>query len=267
VMLTNVTVNDNTANPEGGGIANAGSMVLSNVTISHNSAAIGGGISNGGTLTLTQATLLANLATVEGGGLYNGGEARLSGVTLNGNTAGYEGGGIFGYADTSLSNVTLSANSAISKGGGIFFDGTAYMKHMPVMNATLFGNAASNGGGIYGGFGLALTNTIVANSPTGGNCSGISGGFLNLSSDGSCAFGGGRDNVNVLLGPLANNGGPTPTHMPLAGSPAIDSGTNIGCPATDQRGKPRPVNGVCDVGAVERQSNDVVYRFLPLIRR
>ncbi|MEZ6086558.1 MAG: choice-of-anchor Q domain-containing protein [Pirellulaceae bacterium] len=30
----------------------------------------------------------------------------------------------------------------------------------------------------------------------------------------------------TLLGPLADNGGPTPTHALLTGSPAIDAGNN-----------------------------------------
>ncbi len=37
----------------------------------------------------------------------------------------------------------------------------------------------------------------------------------------------------------------------LGGSPAVDAGTNIGCPATDQRGVARPVNVTCDIGAYE----------------
>jgi hypothetical protein len=53
------------------------------------------------------------------------------------------------------------------------------------------------------------------------------------------------------LGPLANNGGFTQTHALLAGSPAIDTGTNTGCPATDQRGVTRPQGAACDVGAYE----------------
>ena len=36
-------------------------------------------------------------------------------------------------------------------------------------------------------------------------------------------------------------------HVPLAGSPLIDSGS--GCPPTDQRGAPRL--GACDIGAIE----------------
>ena len=47
---------------------------------------------------------------------------------------------------------------------------------------------------------------------------------------------------------LADNGGPTLTMMPGAGSVVGGAGTD--CPATDQRGQPRPAQG-CAAGAVE----------------
>ncbi len=56
-----------------------------------------------------------------------------------------------------------------------------------------------------------------------------------------------------LLGPLAANGGPTQTLLPGAGSAAIDALAGAACPATDQRGLPRPALGGCDAGAVEVQ--------------
>src|SRR5262249_31099524 len=67
----------------------------------------------------------------------------------------------------------------------------------------------------------------------------------------------------TVLGPLQNNGGQTETHALLPGSPAIDAGDAVctdanGAPlTTDQRGKPRPVDGngdgtrACDIGAFE----------------
>jgi hypothetical protein len=74
-----------------------------------------------------------------------------------------------------------------------------------------------------------------------------------------------------MLGPLADNGGPTLTHMPQPGSPAIDFVAG-GCPppTTDQRGTKRPVDGDdngsarCDVGAVEYKAAQAVV-YLPLV--
>ena len=62
-----------------------------------------------------------------------------------------------------------------------------------------------------------------------------------------------------MLGPLADNGGPTLTHLPSASSPAIDAADNAACSPTDQRGYSRPVDGNnppdgfsdCDIGSVE----------------
>jgi len=58
------------------------------------------------------------------------------------------------------------------------------------------------------------------------------------------------------LAPLADNGGPTETHLLGAVSPVINvvSPGTIGCGApvdTDQRGEPRPAGNACDLGAVE----------------
>ena len=61
--------------------------------------------------------------------------------------------------------------------------------------------------------------------------------------------------INPLLGPLANNGGPTQTHALLSGSPAINRGINASLPSTDQRGLPRLVGPRVDSGAFESQPN------------
>lgn len=60
--------------------------------------------------------------------------------------------------------------------------------------------------------------------------------------------------ADPVLGPLQNNGGPTPTRLPLPGSPALDTGDPAvsGQPLWDQRGAGFPrVDGRIDIGAIE----------------
>ncbi len=132
-----------------------------------------------------------------------------------------------------------------------------------IVNSTLVGNTAGFVGGAVAGSATAV-NSIFANN-TGGNPWSIQqnctvelmngGGNIQYPqkttgnwNDYECL--GGQTAVNPLLGSLNDNGGPTWTIPLLAGSPAIDSGQNGECPATDQRGFAR-ADGQCDVGAYE----------------
>src|SRR5262249_10507440 len=69
-------------------------------------------------------------------------------------------------------------------------------------------------------------------------------------------------NVAPKLGPLAKNGGPTPTMALLPDSPAIDAGDNTDAPEWDQRGPgfTRIVNGTIDIGSFGVQgSRDLLH--------
>jgi hypothetical protein len=164
---------------------------------------------------------------------------------------------LFADAKLALNNLTV-ANGKGTGGGGVANQGT-----LTVTNSTLSGNSVTDldygrGGGIASSGGSAtLKNTIVANSPPGGNCYGtyINGGY-NLDSDGSCGFGAANNSLSdkdPMLGLLADNGGPTKTRALLAGSPAIDKGDSFGA-ATDQRGVARPQGAASDIGAFEVES-------------
>jgi len=197
-----------------------------------------------------------------GGGIRNSGTLTLAGVAMRGNTAqNADGGGLanLGGGSAQLTNVTLSGNVAADRGGGIKNEpgGT-----VTLTNVTLTGNSATQGGAIDN-FGTALvSNTILANSPSGGNCTGalITSLGHNLESADNCFLTtpGDLNNTNPLLGGLLlDSGGFTFTHALQAGSPAIDAGDNAICPPTDQRGAPRPTDGNndgafgCDIGAYE----------------
>ena len=59
--------------------------------------------------------------------------------------------------------------------------------------------------------------------------------------------------ADPLLGPLADNGGPTQTMALLASSPAIGAGAN--CPDFDQRGHSKTNPARCDIGAYQYDGN------------
>jgi hypothetical protein len=284
--LANCTLSGNSAiSSYGGGIVNSGTAKLANCTLSGNSAAAGGGgtaggggIWNTGTLELANCTLSGNSTDGSGGGIANGGTLELANCTLSGNSAAAGGGGIWnlggypanGNAIATLVNCTMSGNSA-GVGGGIYnFFGT-----VTLANCTLSGNsaystlpgAAAYGGGIFiegtpaGPSTVILNNSIVANSPEGGDIgqqltnSGTLRGSHNLVEDGSGLPG--WLSGDPGLGELKDNGGPTQTMALLPGSAAIDAGDNTLVPtgvSTDQRGRDRFVNGITDLGAFEFSS-------------
>jgi hypothetical protein len=221
---------------------------------------LGGGIFNGGALTVTRVTVDGN-AAYSAGGLWQYGTAAplvIEDSTFKHNTAAWAGGAmqLSGGQGHTLTNVTISSNSAGNWGGGI----GALDYPTTLRNVTLSGNAAPSGANVYAvRTTVTLANSIV-NAPSGGdNCGAeqtatpfTSNGY-NVSSDGSCtvASAGDQSSVDPLLGALADNEQGMLTHLPQAGSPAIDSIPPANCPDHDQRGYGRPAGGACDAGALE----------------
>jgi CSLREA domain-containing protein len=280
VQINDVTLqNGDAASGFGGGLLNdsGSNLTLTTVVVAGNNAFDGGGLANlgGGALNLSDVEISANSvndpSAAQGGGLYNSGTATLDSVTIGaGNTATSgtaQGGGLWNSGTITLTNVTLStnqANGAIGEGGGLYNSGSASLT-----SVTLYGNSASTGGGNLqhaGGLTRLFMTLVAAGSPN--DCSGgVTSNNFNLESPGNtCGFGQPNDLVgvsaaNLNIGPLAANGGATQTHALLdspTASVAIDAGTNAGCPAVDQRGNVRPVDGpdgdvtaTCDIGAFE----------------
>jgi hypothetical protein len=131
---------------------------------------------------------------------------------------------------------------------------------LTVRLSTVAGNTAPSGAGFQFAVGTfrEVHGSVLAN--VGGSCSAASSsGTRNVVSDASCPhFSSSLANTNALLGALADNGGPTFTHLPGVGSPVIGlipagtAGLCDGTVPTDQRGIARPQSGNCDVGAVEQ---------------
>jgi predicted outer membrane repeat protein len=238
--LVNVIFVNNSATTNGGGMVNyASNPTIEDVVFSGNNAENGGAIYNEVSHPTLEKVTFVNNAANDGGGIYNFyySNPTLTNVTFSGNSASHDGGGIYNTSNSVplLTNVTLSGNSATHSGGGLF---------------------NTNGAPI-------LVNVVIANSTNGGDCVNGTGGSIdatsshNLIEDDTQACGlTGSVNGNIVgldpnLGPLQNNGGYTETFALMAGSPAIDSGTNTGCPSNDQRGLTRPQDGICDIGAYE----------------
>ena len=251
-------------NDTGGAINNNENLLVTDSTISGNSAFGGGGIANYGTLTIDRSTLSGNMAQY-GGGVYNIGTATVTNSTLSANETDATGAGFNNLGTATISNTTISGNSA-TFGGGIE-NGTSNGL-LTVINSTITGNISRGtafneprGGGIditVAGETTILTNTIVANS-TGGDLGAgsaeesVAYGSFNLIGDGeNASYLTDTITGDPLLGSLADNGGPTLTHALLPGSPAIDAGDNSVAETVDQRGLARNVNGV-DIGAFEAQ--------------
>jgi uncharacterized repeat protein (TIGR01451 family) len=234
----------------GGGISNSGPVTVNVVscTLNNNSADFGGGIFNfgSGTINITDSTLNNNTANFGGGGgIYNNstGNINLTNSTLSGNIANNESleGGTFGTGGAiannssgpvNVANSTLTNNSSETNGGGIANNSSGVVQ---ISNSIVALNTATTSG-------PDLSGTFTANYTFVGNPAGatINGGTGNL-------------NGNPQLGPLANNGGPTQTHLPQLGSTAIDAGDPAFAPppATDQRGFARVTGPRVDMGAVE----------------
>lgn len=277
----------------------AGSNVtLNNLTLRNGIAVSGGFLTRfGGAICTVQATLAMNDCTVSdsiteagsgagGGGLTaSRGTTILTRCTFNNNIADYQGGGVNNNEGAlTMTNCTISGNSVRSAAGGFgggllnasfdpAFPATASLTNctfaentsadptvgISICNSTVADNALAT---------LTYRNTIVSgvgsdqvsNLPYLGTST-LTSDNNNICSDatGNLTQPNDHPSTDALLGPLANNGGLTRTHLPAGNSVAIDGGRAI-APA-DQRGVARPQefptilnagNGDgTDIGAIE----------------
>jgi len=225
-------------------------------------------------------------------GVYGSGQFHTLVVrnsTFAGNRGRFNGGAIQNHsAYLRIEQSTFSGNTAGLHGGAVYAGDNFNLGRARLVNCTLTGNrcgasdGAGNGGGIYAqpDTGRAvLRNTLVAGNADSGPfllAPDVAGGMTsdgwNLIgiTNGSPAFTHAADLVGSLEAPLearlsalGDFGGPTPTHLPLAGSPAVDRGSVVGLSlAADQRGLGRVVDEPgyasaeggdgSDIGAVER---------------
>jgi hypothetical protein len=234
----------------------------------------GAGIFNGGTLGLTACTISGNLCGKggdgglgfscdgavgggggNGGGIYNSGPLFTISCTIVLNAAGMAGNG----GDSFQSINEAASGGEGGEGGGVF---NADNSVTNLLKNTLVALNVANIGGL-GGSNISRPFipvesgqvTIGDSGPDGDkpdlagdfisqgfNLIGIGDGLAGLTNGiNSDQVGSAFNPIDPMLGPLQLNGGLTPTHALLPGSPAIDQGKSFDLP-TDQRGFKRPVN-------------------------
>ncbi|MDR1900184.1 MAG: hypothetical protein LBQ55_09265 [Treponema sp.] len=283
----NVTISGNYAtggSSNGGGIYTAsGRVILSDVTLSKNTAGgNGGGIfdgststqstSSGGHIQLTNVKLSKNTATAgSGGGLYfsTGSNNRryviLANVEISGNTAGTSGGGMYvRYPWLQLTNVTITGNSATGAGEGLYGANVLAYSGIAVRNSIILDNGTNN---IYSTPVFSDTNNNFKNPASNGyNLTSGDPGFvdagegdyrLNSTSpaidQGSDAhYFNPSDTVNMGILDISNLTGTNmpglPSHNPAAFTTGVVWASG---PGTDLAGNDRTYNTTIDMGAYE----------------
>jgi len=281
VVLTDSVVSNSSSigkYASGGGIFSSGNVTLTNSTVSGNLAdsskydGVGAGVYAGGSVTIVNSTISGNTARSNGsysyegtyyygagigGGVAAAGAITISNSTISGNEASY-GGGVAGPVST-INNSTITLNTVNdgnssgsygSEGGGVIVfnigytygvDGVAGAGALLTLNsAIVFGNSGS--GATYGAD-LGGPDVVVS-------------GANNLVGSSTAPLPAGTLSTDPLLGPLANNGGPTLTHALGAGSPALNTGNNVAGLSTDQRGGAfvRVSGTAADIGSFEVQA-------------
>jgi hypothetical protein len=286
LSLSDSRLHGNNAGFDGGGIETFSPLAISRTTLDANTASrYGGGIFSLATgssafyndfVNIAQSTLSGNYAK-DGGAIYHDGFITYNSVLT-------------------LTNSTLSGNGVSEFGGGL----NVYNSQAQFFNDTIASNMVhlgipkpgpGIGGGLYVTTPAVLTieDTIIAKNvrgngitlPVPDDCvsSGTTGtlAFDVLMTTTNCFISGPQigniEGLDPLLGLLQNNGGLTQTMGLLPGSPAIDAGATAGCTGaggvpitTDQRGFPRPVGPLCDIGAIEYTPNASL-TFVPLTRK
>ena len=254
---------------------------------------------DGQTLTVIDSTLRGNCAADSAGAIENeDGDTTIIGSTLNDNFAEDQAGAFRSKrGNTLIVNSTVTQNSQAVAGAidsGQPEDGVTAslaLVYNTIVENTISGDnvceiavaaepeidedepgdqvatpAQVNPANVNALDDFASFGTVVALPVGGPNCDIVNPGSQgqNFSDDASCEFTGTGDRQDAgdpQVGPLADNGGPTQTRLPVASSPLVDwiapadcggGDTLAGFAVTDdQRDVARPQGAGCEVGSVE----------------
>ena len=254
------------------GVWMAGGTTLDSMTIRRSSSGV-----RHGDATLIPAAIRNSWIHDNWRGIESGGPLTITSSTISNNQTGlldYLGFSLVNLVSSTVHSNNWGVYAAYTYGGMVTIESSTISGNVQGLRLGVSGYAilqsstiSGNDYGLYNIDGSGrIENTIMSNTA---DCYYYYEDDVytslghNLFSDSSCDRAGApgdQIDVDPLLGPLADNGGPTETHLPLIGSPVIDAGS---CPDStrDQRGLPRPfddpaisnVDDGCDIGATEKQ--------------
>jgi hypothetical protein len=254
VTLKGLTIQHGNAGAGGGGAIETASLVtlyVTNCTIDHNAGGPGGGIYNLGTLLMSNSTVSRNTASAGGGGgIYNFNTLAVTNSTFGTNVAngGFGGGGIYNFNTLTLTNTTLSGNSAAVAGGIVSTVGAT----MNATNSLVSGNTDSGGNPDIGGVVTSHGHNLIGNAT--GNGPWLASDLTNVAANlGPLGNNGG---TTQTFAPQAGS----PATGAGDATVCANSVGNIPVASLDQRGSPR-LHSVCDVGAYQVQTHLSVIPF------
>jgi predicted outer membrane repeat protein len=277
-VLRRVQLLDNVSGAHGGAIQDGGGGVLIVDSVLSGNNATDGGAIFGHEVRIYRSVFENNKATGNGGAVRTDPNCSCTMLEVHESTftanSAAKGGALYTAFPFDIELSTISGNSASVSGGGIYLDNTSGNNFLArnLHGSTLYLNTAPTASAILF-YDVSVDNSLtpsVQNTIVGGTCAHAGTGsetfdalLGNIESPGhSCGFGlfSLSDVASLNLGALGDNGGPTPTHLPLAGSIAIANGWDIVCDGRDQRGYARNDNQ-CDSGSVEVGAlDDVLFR-------
>jgi hypothetical protein len=253
-----------------GAVLNGGVATLVDCTIAGHAGSAIGAIDNSGTMTMVNSTISGNSGHLTGG-VYNSGTLRLQNSTITGNQldAGAAGTGAAGMYNDSSAESLIMENCTITRNRALDNDGIGGFRHESnhdaiLQNTIIIDNFAGNGSTKSDVYVVFPLSSLSSHNLVGVATANFVLGITNGSNGNQLGV------TDAMLGPLAKNGGRTQTHALLAGSPAINAGSNAALPAdpldldgdgvttaeqlpVDQRGFAfnRIVGGQVDIGAFE----------------
>ncbi len=231
---------------DGGAVTAYGNSTFTatDCTFESNEAEYGGAVylQNNSIFTSAGCTFEGNEVTKHGGAVHAFNSSNFTAVncTFGDNEAAY-GGAVSAIANSTFTsaNCTFSANTAETAGQAVYLHGS--LGSFTAANSIFWGNDEKKQ--------IDRDGTVNSDNIRIAYCI-IRGGF-----DPSEGVVNNIIDKDPMLGPLADNGGPTKTMALGPGSPAIDAGTavftGIDIPGEDQRGVSRPRGSGYDIGAFE----------------